>query len=89
MWRRAAPVDHDEPAAYLNEHVKDALLHDPDVGELDVQVAVDGMRVVISGHVSTVERQEAISRVLAELLPDHDVRNDTTVTVYPELEVPS
>jgi osmotically-inducible protein OsmY len=70
--------------AYVGEHLRDALVHDPDVGELDVHVAVEGDRVVVTGHVSTVERQEAISRRLAELVPDRDVRNETTVTDYPE-----
>ena len=45
------------------------LLRDPDVGELDVHVVVDGDRVVVTGHVSTQDRRDAISRVLAELLP--------------------
>jgi hypothetical protein len=73
-----------DEAAYLAEHVKDALLHDPDVGELDVHVVVDGKRLVVSGHVSTVERHDAISRVLEDRFPDHDVRNETTVAIYPE-----
>ena len=73
-----------ESPAYLAEHIRDDLLRHPDVGELDVHVAVDGTRVVVTGHVSTSERREAITHVLAELLPDHDVRNETTVASYPE-----
>ena len=73
-----------EAAPYLAEHIRDDLLHHPDVGELDVHVTVDGTRVVVSGHVSTPERREAITRVLAEQLPGHDVRNETTVAAYPE-----
>jgi hypothetical protein len=73
-----------EAAPYLAEHIRDDLLHHPDVGELDVHVAVDGIRVVVTGHVSTLERRDAITRVLAETLPDHDVRNETTVATYPE-----
>jgi osmotically-inducible protein OsmY len=74
----------DEPEAYLSEHVKDALLRDPEIGELDVHVTVTGNLVVVTGHVSTIERQEAISRALSGLLPDRDVRNEITVAVYPE-----
>ena len=74
----------DEPAAYVAEHIRDELLHHPDVGELDVHVAVDGDRVVVTGHVSTQERHDAISRVLSQLAPGQDVRNETTVAVYPE-----
>jgi hypothetical protein len=77
-------ADPDGPAPYLAEHIRDDLLHHPDVGELDIHVVVDGTRVVVTGHVSTNERREAISRVLAEQLPDHDVRNETTVTTYAE-----
>jgi hypothetical protein len=34
--------------------------------------------------VSTQERHAAITRALEGLLPDHDARNETTVSVYPE-----
>ena len=74
----------DEPSAYLSEHIRDALLHNPDVGELDVHVVVDGARIVITGHVSTTERRDAITTALDTLLPDYDVLNETTVSVYPE-----
>lgn len=77
-------TDPEEPSPYVAEHLRDELLHHPDVGELDVHVAVDGTRVVVTGHVSTLERREAITRVLNEKLPDHDVRNETTVSSYPE-----
>lgn len=72
------------PAQYLAEHIRDDLLRHPEVGELDVHVAVDGTRIVVTGHVSTSERRDAITRVLAEQLPDHDVRNETTVATYAE-----
>jgi osmotically-inducible protein OsmY len=78
-------MDHtDEPSAYVSEHLREQLLRTPDIGELDVHVTVDNKLVVVTGHVSTPERREAISRVVSELLPDHDVRNETTVTAYPE-----
>lgn len=68
-----------EPTAYLVERVRTCLLRDPDVGELDVHIAIDGNRVVVTGHVSTSTRRDAIERVVHECLPDHDVRNDTTL----------
>lgn len=77
-------ADTGAPAPYLAEQIRDALLRHPDVGELDVHVVVDGDRVVVTGHVSTVDRRDAITRVLAEELPGHDVRNETTVAEYPE-----
>jgi hypothetical protein len=68
-----------EPTAYLVERVRDCLLRDPEVGELDLHIAIDGTRVVVTGHVSTQQRREAIDRVVADCLPDHELRNDTTV----------
>jgi hypothetical protein len=73
-----------EPAVYTAEHIKEELLHDPAVGELDLHVTVEGGRVVISGNVSTRERHDAISDALGRLMPGHDIRNETTVTSYPE-----
>lgn len=73
-----------EPTAYLVEHIRDHLLRDPRVGELDIHVAVEGRLVFVTGHVSTEDRRSAVSEALAHLLPDHEVRNETTVSVYPE-----
>lgn len=73
-----------EPNAYVAEHIRDRLLRDPRVGELDLHIAIEGQRVVVTGHVSTVERCEAVNSVLAELMPDNEIRNEVTVSVYPE-----
>jgi hypothetical protein len=70
--------------AYLVEHIRELLLHDHRVGELDIHVAVEGHVVLVTGHVSTADRHEAISRALAKLLPEYEVQNETTVTAYPE-----
>jgi hypothetical protein len=77
-------TDAAEPNAYLVEHVRDHLLKDPRIGELDIHVAVEGRLVFVTGHVSTEERRAAVTEALAEFLPDHEVRNETTVSVYPE-----
>jgi hypothetical protein len=76
--------DRDEPTAYVAEHIREELVRHPDVGELDLHVSIDGERVVVTGHVSTKDRSDVITRVLGELLPGKDVRNETTVAVYPE-----
>jgi hypothetical protein len=76
--------DEAEPSAYLVEHIREHLLKDPRVGELDIHVAVEGRLVFITGHVSTEDRRAAITSALAHLLPEHEVRNETTVSVYPE-----
>jgi osmotically-inducible protein OsmY len=74
----------EEPTAYQAEHIREALLRDPAVGELDVHVAIDGERVVVTGNVGTQERRDAIDVRLAELLPGRDVRNDVSVSTFPE-----
>lgn len=74
----------DEPDAYTVEHIREHLLRDPRIGELDIHVALEGRVVLVTGHVSTEDRRSAISRSLEKLLPDYDVRNETTVSIYPE-----
>lgn len=78
------PASSDEPNAYVVEHIREELLRDPDIGELDIHVAIEGNLVFVTGHVSTDDRWTAISKALNRLLPDHEVRNETTVSVYPE-----
>ena len=68
-----------EPTAYLVERVRNCLIHDPEIGELDLHVTIEGDRVVVTGHVGTAARRDAIDRVVRECLPDHELRNDTTV----------
>jgi hypothetical protein len=74
----------DEPTAYQAEHIREALLRDPDIGELDVHVTIDSDRVVVTGNVGTQERREAIDICLAELLPGREIRNDVSVASFPE-----
>lgn len=81
--KQMLPADA-EPAPYLGEQIRERLLRDPRIGELDLHVSVDGRSVIVTGHVSTDDRRRAVSEALDEFLPDHDVRNETTVSVYPE-----
>ena len=74
----------DEPTPYQAEHIREALLRDPAVGELDVHVAIEGDRVIVTGNVSTQDRRDAIDAKLAELLPDRDVRNEVSVSTFSE-----
>jgi hypothetical protein len=69
---------------YLAEHVREALAQDARVGELGVKVEISGETVVLSGTLTTPERQEAAAAVAHDLLPDHEVRNETAVTDHPE-----
>ncbi len=70
----------DEPRQYVIERVNRALAQDSRVNALDVEVAVAGGRVFLTGDVPTQARKDAISEVVAELLPDHQISNETTVT---------
>ena len=70
---------------YLAEHVREAIAHDPRVGELGVNVEISGETVVLAGTLRSAQRQEAASEVAHDLLPDHEVRNETVVeSDYPE-----
>ena len=69
-----------EPSGYLGERVRRALAADPRVAELGIAVSVVGGRVFLSGTVPTPQRQQAISAVVAEILPGYDIHNDVSVT---------
>jgi enamine deaminase RidA (YjgF/YER057c/UK114 family) len=75
-----------EPDQYLIERVREALAEDPRVGELYVQVTVAGGKVFLSGAVATPERKAAMSEVVAELLPDHQIHNLATISSLSEPE---
>ena len=77
---QAAP----EPDVYLAEQVRQALIQDPRVNELYVQVTVSGRDVFLRGTVATPERQRAIADVARETLPGHEIHNQTKVGAYPE-----
>ncbi len=72
----------DEPKQYVIERVHRALAEDSRVNALDVEVTLAGGRVFLSGDVATQARKEAISEVVGELLPDHEICNETTVASY-------
>ena len=74
------PAEHaleEESPHYLVQRVREALAHDERVAELEIKVKVFGKRVFLTGDVATQERHEAIDEVLAELLPDHEIVNET------------
>jgi hypothetical protein len=45
-----------------------------------VQVKVVGQQVFLTGSVATAPRYELVGRVVAELLPEHQVHNEIVVT---------
>jgi osmotically-inducible protein OsmY len=71
---------------YTAQHLWEALARDPRVAELGISVTADPGRVYLSGEVATEERRHLIATVAGELLPDHEVRNQVTVTACREPE---
>ena len=74
------------PKHYVVSRVREVLAADDRVNELNVNITVTGRKVYLTGCVSTPGRRDAISRVVAELLPDHEVHNQTTVQAFEEPE---
>lgn len=74
-----------ESDRYLVAHIREKMAQDPRVNELELEIQVTtGRKVFIMGTVPTRERQQAISEVARELLPDHEIHNQTTVQVLAE-----
>ena len=71
----------EQPKQYLIAHIREALAEDPRVNELDVDVAVAGGTVFVTGRVTTAQRKEAISEVLGERFPEQDIANEITVAM--------
>lgn len=74
----------DRPDPYLAEHVREALAQDPRVGELGVEVEISGATVVLHGTLASPGRQEAAVEVVRDLLPEHEIRDETEVADFPE-----
>ena len=73
-----------EPPQYVAERIRHALAEDERVGELDVQVRIAGSKVFLNGNVFTDERRDAITEIVSNLLPEHQVHNETYVPHVPE-----
>ena len=71
---------------YEAEHIRDALIHDGRVNELDVHVRLVNETLVITGNVASEQRRDAITEVVGELAPGVPLRNDVNVT---DLSAPS
>jgi BON domain len=89
IWRRERRemAMADRPAEldpYLPEHVRDALANDPRVGELGVQVVIRGGQLILSGTVSSPERQAAAAEIARGLAPGLLVVDEIIVADYPE-----
>jgi hypothetical protein len=76
-----ARLDADDPV-YLAAHLQERLAKDSRVYEPELVVTVEGERVVVAGVVPTPERRAAVTSVVREACPDHEIDNRTTVALY-------
>jgi len=76
----------EDPPHYLIQRVREALAHDPRVGELELRVKMVGEKVFVTGSVPTDQRRRAISDVVREVLPDVEVHNEATVTTLADAD---
>ncbi|MDQ3990900.1 MAG: BON domain-containing protein [Actinomycetota bacterium] len=72
----------DDAPEYLLAHIREALATDHRVGELNVDVALAGERLFLTGDVASDELRAAIGDVVREVAPDMDVHNEVNV-VHP------
>jgi len=77
------PTTTGDTPHYVIQHVREALAHDPRVGELELAVDVRGDRLFVSGSVQTEERRTAVGEVAAEAAPDMEVHNQVQVMPPP------
>lgn len=77
------PATTEESPHYVVQRVREALAHDPRVGELELGVDVRGDRIYVTGSVLTEERRAAIEEVVREVCPDLEVHNQVRVAARP------
>jgi osmotically-inducible protein OsmY len=65
---------------YLSQRLKEELAHDERVGELGIDVTVDGRSVHVSGSVTTSARRDAAAEVIREIEPNAEVHTDLTLS---------
>ncbi len=66
-------------AAYVAQHVKEALANDPRTGELGLDVLARDDVLVVRGVVGSEERRRAVTSVAAEVAPGVEIVNETVV----------
>jgi hypothetical protein len=82
MAEELPPNVHDLDPSYLAAHLQELLARDHRVHEPELVVTIEGDRVRVEGVVPTEERRDAVTDVIGEACPGHDVENRTTVADY-------
>lgn len=77
-------MNETEPKHYLVGRVREALAKDPRVHDLNVEVSISGDKVFLTGKVESESRKQTIGSVVSEVLPDHQICNETEVADLPE-----
>ncbi len=77
-----------EQPPYVAQRVREALVEDPRVGQMDLEVTVEGERILLTGSVPTEERRAAIDEVVASVAPGWEVHNATTVEQIRDADAP-
>jgi hypothetical protein len=78
------PGDREEPPHYQVQRVREALAHDPRVGELELEVTIRAGKAFVAGTVPTDGVRRAVTDVVGEVVPDLEVHNQTAVASFPE-----
>jgi hypothetical protein len=73
----------DRPRDYDAEALRQALATDPRVVEPELEVAIVGDRVVVTGVVPTRARRAAVDEVLRERAEGRRIENRTEVADFP------
>ncbi|WP_242454200.1 BON domain-containing protein [Bailinhaonella thermotolerans] len=64
---------------YLSARVRERLTEDERTAEQGLQVVVRGDVIYLRGTVASEERRRRIEEVAAEICPDHEIRDETTL----------
>jgi osmotically-inducible protein OsmY len=76
----------DEPKHYVIARAREALAGDGRTSALDLEVAVAGGKVFVTGEVQTEERSRAVTEILRECLPGWTVSNEVKVVTITDTE---
>jgi osmotically-inducible protein OsmY len=68
-----------DPERYVVAHVREALAKDPRTNELNVEISVAGDSVFLTGPVTSIEHQAAVTEVVVEVAGGYEVHNHTSL----------
>lgn len=72
----------DEPQ-YVEHRLIKAIAQDPGLGELEVDVAVDGMVILLSGRVASERHRRDLLDLVGSEYPRHEITDKTEIVEVP------